>query len=78
MDAANCRPGDRADLVKLAKQVEALTQKAKDADKGKGSDHDSHKGEGKSDGKNSYDNAGKNGGGDSGRGHDKSGCWHAT
>ena len=52
--------------------------KAKDADKGKGSDHDSHQGNRKSNGKNPDDNAGENGGGDSGRGHDKSGCWHAT
>jgi hypothetical protein len=85
MDVANCRPGDQADLVKLAKQVEALTQKAKDSDKGKGNNHDSHdshEGNGKSSGKNPDNNAGKNGGNhgdsDSGRGHDKSGCWHAS
>lgn len=93
MSGANCRPSDQADLINLAKQVEALAHKAGngDADGGKGNDHDADDrdagkaGAGKPGAGQPGDGqpgTGKPGpgkpGGDNGKGHDKSGCWHAS
>lgn len=59
----DCHPANQADLVKLAKQVEALAHKA--GPTSRPSSKPSSKGNGDHDG----DNRGK--------GHDKSGCWRA-
>ena len=65
----NCHPANQADLVKLAKQVEALAHKA--APTGKPTSKPSATGNGKSNGNGDHD------GDDPGKGHDKSGCWRA-
>lgn len=80
----SCHPANQADLIKLAKQVEALEHKSSGGDKdnhpgdsnNQGSNHGSDQGGGNS---NSQGDNGKNGhgGNDGGKGHDNSGCWHA-
>jgi hypothetical protein len=76
---ANCRPGDEADLVKLAKQVESLAHQASDSDHDKSTGKSSgSKNDDDGDHDNDHDNGGHGGGaGGTAKGHDKSGCWHA-
>lgn len=73
---ANCGPGDRADLVKLAKQVEALAHKSGDSGKGSDSGKGNNQGKDADNGK-SNDHDADDVSSDK-QGHDKSGCWHAS